>query len=131
VIRVVVADDEVLVRSGVRMILDAHPDIEVVGEAEDGTQAVREVADLQPDIVLMDVRMAGMDGIEATRRITAANSTTRVLVLTTFDHDELVYDAMRAGASAFLLKTTPPEQLVAALRTVTAGDSLLAPVITR
>jgi len=131
VIRAVVADDEALVRGGVRMILEAQPDMEAVGEATDGAQTITCVAALRPDIVLMDVRMPGLDGIEATRRISAAGSSTRVLVLTTFDHDELVYDAMRAGASGFLLKTTPPEQLVAAVRTVVAGESLLAPVITR
>lgn len=130
-IRAVVADDEALVRGGVRMILEAQPDMEVVGEATDGAQTITCVAELRPDIVLMDVRMPGLDGIEATRRISAAGSSTRVLMLTTFDHDELVYDAMRAGASGFLLKTTPPEQLVAAVRIVVAGESLLAPVITR
>jgi DNA-binding NarL/FixJ family response regulator len=131
VIRAVVADDEALVRSGVRMILEAQEDLEVVAEAADGADALDAVARLDPDVVLMDVRMPRLDGIEATRRIAAARSDTRVLMLTTFDHDELVYDAMRAGASGFLLKSAPPEQLTAAVRTVVAGESLLAPVITR
>jgi DNA-binding NarL/FixJ family response regulator len=131
VIRVLVADDEALVRSGVRMILESQEDLEVVAEAADGAEALDAVARLCPDVVLMDVRMPKLDGIEATRRIAAARSESRVLMLTTFDHDELVYDAMRAGASGFLLKSAPPEQLVTAVRTVIAGESLLAPVITR
>jgi DNA-binding NarL/FixJ family response regulator len=130
-IRVLVADDEALVRGGVRMILEAHDELEVVAEATDGAAALEAVARLRPQVVLMDVRMPKLDGIEATRRIAAAGSDTRVLMLTTFDHDELVYDALRAGASGFLLKSAPPEQLIAAVRTVVAGDSLLAPVITR
>ena len=128
--RVVVVDDQALVRGGFAMILGAEPDIDVVGEAEDGLQATRLVAELQPDVVLMDVRMPRMDGIEATRRITAAGRS-HVLVLTTFDLDEYVYDAIRAGASGFLLKDVRPRDLAHAVRTVAAGDSLVAPAVTR
>lgn len=130
-IRVVVADDQTLLRSGFRLILDAQPDIEVVGEAEDGVKAVRLVRSLRPDVVLMDVRMPNLDGLEATRQICGAGSPTRVLVLTTFDVDEYVYRALRAGASGFLLKDVRPEQLVEAVRTTAAGEALLAPAITR
>ena len=129
-LRVVLADDQALVRAGLRMILDAEADLEVVGEAGDGATAVAVIADTTPDVVLMDVRMPGMDGIEATRRATALPDAPRVLMLTTFDLDEHVYDAVRAGASGFLLKEAPPEQLVAAIRTVAAGDRLLAPSVT-
>jgi DNA-binding NarL/FixJ family response regulator len=130
-LRVVLVDDQALVRAGFRMILGAEPDLEVVGEAGDGRAAVEVVAAVQPDVVLMDVRMPEMDGIEATRLITTAGTAPRVLMLTTFDLDELVYDALRAGASGFLLKEAPPEQLVAGVRTVAAGEQLLAPSVTR
>jgi DNA-binding NarL/FixJ family response regulator len=132
VIRVLIADDQALVRGGVRMILEAQPDIEVAGEAADGAEAVALARDLRPDVVLMDVRMPGVDGIEASRRLLAEPGVpSAVLVLTTFDQDEVVYDALRAGAAGFLLKSAPPERLVAAVRTVAAGDALLAPEITR
>jgi DNA-binding NarL/FixJ family response regulator len=130
-LRLALVDDQALVRAGFRMILRAEPDFEVVGEAGDGAQAVELVRATAPDVVLMDVRMPEMDGIEATRRITAEPGAPRVLVLTTFDLDELVYDALRAGASGFLLKEAPPEQLVAGVRTVAAGEQLLAPSVTR
>ena len=128
--RVLVVDDQALVRGGFAMILEAEPDLAVVGEAADGIEAVRLVAERTPDVVLMDVRMPRMDGIEATRRITAA-ARARVLVLTTFDLDEYVYDAVRAGASGFLLKDVPPRDLAHAVRTVAAGNSLVAPSVTR
>jgi DNA-binding NarL/FixJ family response regulator len=131
VIRVVIADDQALVRAGFRMILQTQPDIEVVGEADDGEGALALVRELRPDVVLMDVRMPGIDGLEATRLLVADRLESRVLILTTFDLTEYVYDAMRAGASGFLLKTVPPEQLAAGVRTVAAGDALLAPSITR
>ena len=130
-IRVLIADDQALVRGGFHSILAGQDDIEVVGEAEDGNEAVALVEELHPDVVLMDIRMPGIDGIEATRRIAARGLATRVLVLTTFDVDDYVYEAMKAGASGFLLKTAPPRQLADAVRTVTAGDALLAPSITR
>ena len=130
-IRVVIADDQALVRGGFHSILAGQDDIEVVGEADDGQQAVDVAEQLRPDVVLMDVRMPGLDGIEATRRIAARGIPSRVLVLTTFDADDYVYDAMKAGASGFLLKTAPPKQLVEAVRTVAAGDALLAPSVTR
>jgi DNA-binding NarL/FixJ family response regulator len=131
--RVLIADDQALVRTGFRMILDAEPDIEVVGEAENGSEAVTLSRSLQPDVVLMDIRMPEMDGIEATRRVVAPSdgAAPRVLMLTTFDLDEYVYDALRAGASGFLLKDVPAEQLAAGVRMVAAGDALLAPSITR
>jgi len=128
--RVLVVDDQALVRGGFAMILEAEPDLAVVGEAVDGVEATRLAAELTPDVVLMDVRMPRMDGIEATRRITAAGRS-RVLVLTTFDLDEYVYDAIRAGASGFLLKDVRPRDLGHAVRTVAAGDSLVAPAVTR
>jgi DNA-binding NarL/FixJ family response regulator len=131
VIRVLIADDQALVRGGFQAILAGHEDIEVVGEADNGAAAVELVEELQPDVVLMDIRMPGMDGIEATRRVVARGLRTRVLVLTTFDVDDYVYEAMKAGASGFLLKTAPPRQLADAVRTVAAGDALLAPAITR
>ncbi|HET7068324.1 MAG TPA: response regulator transcription factor [Nocardioides sp.] len=131
-IRVLLCDDQELVRAGFRMILELAGDIEVVGEAADGAACLRAVAELSPDVVLMDVRMPTMDGIEATRRLVAAGSAVRVLVLTTFDLDQHVYDAMRVGASGFLLKDVPREQLVAAVRMVARGDAVLAPaVVTR
>ncbi len=131
--RVVIADDQHLVRTGFRMILATQPDIEVIGEAANGTEAVAVARDLCPDVVLMDIRMPDVDGIEATRRIRsdARTADVRVLILTTFDLDEYVYDALQAGASGFLLKDAPPEQLASAVRTVAAGDALLAPAITR
>jgi DNA-binding NarL/FixJ family response regulator len=128
---VVIADDQALVRGGFRLILAAEDDLEVVGEAENGREAVARVRELRPDVVLMDVRMPVLDGIAATRDIVAERIATRVLVLTTFDADEIVYDAMRAGASGFLLKSAPPAQLVDGVRTVAAGDALMAPTITR
>jgi len=132
-VRVVIADDQQLIRTGFRMILTAEPDIEIVGEAATGTEAVALNRDLRPDVVLMDIRMPELDGIEATRRILAQNQEPKpsVLILTTFDLDEYVYDALRAGASGFLLKDVPAPQLAAAIRTVGEGDALLAPSITR
>jgi DNA-binding NarL/FixJ family response regulator len=130
-ISVVVADDQALVRGGFRMMLDAQADLEVVGEADDGESALAAVRDLRPDVVLMDVRMPVLDGIAATRRIVAESLPSRVLVLTTFDQDDIVYEAMRAGASGFLLKSVPPAKLADGVRTVAAGESLLAPSITR
>jgi DNA-binding NarL/FixJ family response regulator len=129
-IRVLIADDQSLVRAGFRLVLENHPDIEVVGEASNGHEAIHGTARLQPDVVLMDIRMPELDGIAATREITAAHPA-RVLVLTTYDLDEYVYDALQAGASGFLLKDTPPEQLVSAIHVVAAGDALLSPSITR
>jgi DNA-binding NarL/FixJ family response regulator len=131
VIRVLIADDQALMRGGFRMILDAQDDIEVVGEAIDGRDAVEQYRRTSPDVVVMDVRMPSMDGIEATRRLTATDPPARVLVLTTFDLDEYVYEALRAGASGFLLKDRPPEELVAAVRVVAAGEALIAPSVTR
>ena len=131
-LRVLLADDQTLVRTGFRMILKAERDIEVVGEAADGAQAVAAARRLRPDVVVMDVRMPNMDGLEATRQILAeAHGQTRVLMLTTFDLDEYVYGALRAGASGFLLKDGPADQLLSAIRTVTDGGALLAPTITR
>jgi DNA-binding NarL/FixJ family response regulator len=133
VIRVLVVDDQALVRAGFRMILEAEPDLVVAGEAATGDEAVAQVAADAPDVVLMDVRMPGTDGIEATRRILhdPDRGGLRVIMLTTFDMDEYVYDALRAGASGFLLKDVPPEQLVDGIRAVVSGESLLAPSITR
>ena len=130
-IQILLADDQALVRGGFRLILEAEPDIEVVGEAADGEQAVAGALQTRPDVVLMDIRMPVLDGIEATRRLIPRLNTTRVVMLTTFDLDNYVVDAFRAGASGFLLKTAPPPQLVAAIRTVHAGDGLLAPASTR
>jgi DNA-binding NarL/FixJ family response regulator len=131
-IRVLLADDQALVRTGFRMILKAEPDIDVVGEAADGAQAIDAVRRLQPDVVVMDVRMPHVDGLEATRRILSAPAArARVLMLTTFDLDEHVYDALRAGASGFLLKDGPADQLVAAIRSIADGGALLAPTVTR
>ncbi len=130
-IRVLVADDQALVRGGFRMILEAQKDIEVVAEAEDGREALAKAGELRPDVVLMDIRMPELDGLEATRRLLGGDGDARVLILTTFDADEYVYEAMKAGASGFLLKDVRPEQLAEAVRTVAAGDALLAPAITR
>jgi DNA-binding NarL/FixJ family response regulator len=130
-IRVLLCDDQALVRSGFRMILDARDDLEVVGEAEDGREAIALARKLSPDVILMDVRMPNLDGVEATRRLVAAGSSARILILTTFDLDEYVYNALRAGASGFLLKDVQPAQLVDAIRVVAAGDALLAPSVTR
>ena len=130
-IRVVIADDQGLVRGGFRMILDSQKDIDVVAEAENGHEALAKAAELEPDVVLMDIRMPEMDGLEATRRLLSGDGRTRVLILTTFDADEYVYEAMKAGASGFLLKDVRPEQLAEAVRVVAAGDALLAPAITR
>ncbi|WP_326753880.1 response regulator transcription factor [Streptomyces hirsutus] len=130
-IRVLVADDQQMVRQGFTVLLNTYPDIEVVGQAVDGLDAVAQVADLAPDVVLMDIRMPELGGIEATRRITAATPHIRVLVLTTFDLDEYVYEALRAGASGFLLKDASSDQLAEAVRVVAAGEALLAPGITR
>jgi DNA-binding NarL/FixJ family response regulator len=129
---VLIVDDQALVRAGFRMILEAEEDVEVVGEAGNGLEAVAAAQRLKPDVVLMDVRMPEMDGIEATRRLLADTGTSaKVVMLTTFDMDEYVYDALRAGASGFLLKDVPPEQLVAGIRAVASGDALLAPSVTR
>jgi DNA-binding NarL/FixJ family response regulator len=132
-VRVVVADDQALVRAGFRLLVDSDPDLEVVGEAVDGTEAVEAARRERPDVVLMDIRMPRMDGLEATRQITAdaTLAEVRVLMLTTFDLDEYVYQALRVGASGFLLKDTPPADLLAAIRVVASGDALLAPGITR
>jgi DNA-binding NarL/FixJ family response regulator len=136
-LRVLVVDDQVLVRAGFRMIIEAQPDLTVVAEAADGEAAVRLTRRFRPDVVLMDVRMPGLDGLEATRRILQSNDDLpsspppRILILTTFDLDEFVYAALQSGAAGFLLKDTSPEQLVAAVRTVVVGDALLAPSITR
>jgi DNA-binding NarL/FixJ family response regulator len=133
VIRVLVADDQTLVRAGFRVLVESAPDLEVVGEAGDGVEAVELAGQRRPDVVLMDIRMPRMDGLEATRRIVALDPAggVRVLVLTTFDLDEYVYQALRAGASGFLLKDTPPADLLAGIRVVAAGDALLAPAVTR
>jgi DNA-binding NarL/FixJ family response regulator len=131
VIKVVICDDEALVREGFRLILEAQADIEVVGEAANGREAVEQVALRKPDVVLMDIRMPGMDGIEATRRILAREPAPQVLILTTFDLDEYVYRALSAGASGFLLKNAPPGELADAVRTVARGEALLAPEVVR
>src|SRR5881409_2523211 len=131
-VRVLIVDDQALVRTGFRMILEAEEDIEVVGEAADGIEAIAEARQLTPDVVLMDVRMPELDGIEATRRLLGNGPVeTKVVMLTTFDMDEYVYDALRAGASGFLLKDVPPEQLVDGIRADAKGDALLAPSVTR
>ena len=130
-IRTLVVDDQALVRGGLRAMLEAHDDIDVVGEAGDGAEAVEQARLRRPDVVLMDIRMPRMDGIEATRRLSAADRPPRVLILTTFDVDEYVYEAMRAGAAGFLLKDTAPAKLAHGVRTVAAGEALLAPTVTR
>lgn len=130
-VTVVIADDEALVRGGLRLIVDAAPDMEVVGEAGDGAEAVQLVRQLEPDVILLDVQMPVADGIEATRRINQSGARTNVLILTTFNRDEYLYEAMKAGASGYLLKSSPPEQLVNAIRVVATGDALLSPAITR
>jgi DNA-binding NarL/FixJ family response regulator len=130
-IRVLVADDQSMVRAGFRMLLAHETDIEVVAEASNGFEAVLKAARVRPTVVLMDIRMPELDGLEATRRILAADDVTRILILTTFDLDEYIYEALRAGASGFVLKDDPPEQLIAAIRTVAAGDAQLSPSITK
>ena len=130
-IRVLLADDQALVRSGFQMILSAQPEIEVVGEAESGRQAIDLANRLAPDVILMDVRMPNVDGLEATRRLVELGTTARIVILTTFDLDEYVYAAIRAGASGFLLKDVRPQQLVEAIEVVAAGDALLAPSVTQ
>ncbi|MDF3141368.1 MULTISPECIES: response regulator transcription factor [unclassified Streptomyces] len=128
---VLIVDDQALQRLGFSMLMEQHPDLSVVGEATHGAEAVRMTAELHPDVVLMDVRMPGMDGIEATRRIVTSGGRSRVLVMTTFDLDEYAYDALRAGASGFLLKDALPEELVAGIRAVAAGDAVISPGLTR
>jgi DNA-binding NarL/FixJ family response regulator len=130
-IRVLVADDQSMVRAGFRMLLSGEPDIEVVAEASNGIEAVDKVARFRPTVVLMDIRMPELDGLQATRRILSDDQSTRVLILTTFDLDEYVYEALRAGASGFVLKDDPPEQLLAAIRIVAGGEALLSPAITK
>ena len=130
-IRVLIVDDQALVRAGFRMILEAQPDLEVVGEAGDGSAAIDAVRTLRPDVVLMDVRMPGVDGIEATRRLTEAGVPGKIVILTTYDLDEYVFDALAAGASGFLLKHVPPEELVRGVRVAASGEALLAPSITK
>jgi DNA-binding NarL/FixJ family response regulator len=128
---VMIADDQALVRVGLRKILESEPELMVAGEAGDGDEAVARARDLRPDVVLMDIRMPVLDGIEATRRIVAAQPATRILILTTFGLDTYVFDALRAGASGFMLKDAPPEEIAAAVRIVASGDALLAPAVTR
>ena len=130
-IRVLIVDDQALVRAGFRMILEAQPDIEVVGEAENGLAAIEAARGLRPDVVLMDIRMPGLDGIESTRRLTAMGLDAHVVILTTYDLDEYVFDALAAGATGFLLKHVPPEELVHGVRIAAGGESLLAPSVTR
>lgn len=131
IIRVAVVDDQALMRTGFRMILDSEPTIEVVGEADNGVTAIAMIERERPDVVLMDIRMPELDGVEATRRLTDADNPARILILTTFDLDDYVYGALRAGAAGFLLKDTPPEKLIEAVQVVAAGEALLAPSITR
>jgi DNA-binding NarL/FixJ family response regulator len=128
---ILLVDDQELLRMGFRMVLEAQPDLEVAGEAGDGREAIELVASLEPDVVLMDVRMPGIDGVEATRRIVEAGATSRVIILTTFDLDEYAYAALRAGASGFLLKDAPPADLLSAIRAVASGDAVVAPSTTR
>ena len=130
-IRTLVVDDQSMVRAGLRMLLAEEPDIEVVAEAGNGLDAIAQAARFRPEVILMDIRMPELDGLEATRRILAADATAKVLILTTFNLEEYVYEALRAGASGFVLKDDPPEQLIAAVRTIAAGDALLSPLVTR
>jgi DNA-binding NarL/FixJ family response regulator len=130
-IRVLVADDQSMVRAGFRMLLSGESDIEVVAEASNGLEAVDKAARFSPTVVLMDIRMPELDGLEATRRILAADTGVRILILTTFDLDEYIYEALRAGASGFVLKDDPPEQLLAAIRTIASGEALLSPAVTK
>ncbi|PBC85785.1 two component transcriptional regulator, LuxR family [Streptomyces sp. 2224.1] len=130
-IRVLIADDQAMIRGSFAVLLNAQPDIEVVGEADNGAEAVRQVAEHAPDVALMDIRMPELDGLEATRRITESGSLTKILMLTTFDLDEYVYEALRAGASGFLLKTSSAHELAAAVRTIATGGALLAPTVTK
>ena len=130
-ISVLLADDEVMVRAGLRFVLEAEENIEVVGEASDGEEAVQLTLELEPDVLLMDIRMPHVDGIEASRRLAAADASAHVLLLTTFDQDDYLFRALRAGTSGFLLKSAPPEELIRGIRTVAAGDALLAPAVTR
>ena len=129
--RVVVADDQALVRAGLKMVLEAEDDIEVVGEAADGEQVLEIARRTRPDVVLMDIRMPVLDGLEASRRLLARDDPPKILVLTTFDEEEYLYEALRAGTSGFLLKVSPPEQLIGAIRTVAAGNALIDPAVTR
>ena len=131
IIRVLVADDQSMVRAGFRMLLAGEPDIEVVAEASNGLEAIAKTTRYRPTVVLMDIRMPELDGLEATRRILAADDAPRILILTTFDLDDYVYDALCAGASGFVLKDDPPEQLLSAIRIVAAGDALLSPAVTK
>jgi DNA-binding NarL/FixJ family response regulator len=130
-IRVLVADDQSMIRAGFRMLLKDEDGIEVVAEAEDGLEAVEKAARFSPSVTLMDIRMPNLDGLEATRRILAADESARILILTTFGLEEYIYEALQAGASGFVLKDDPPEQLIAAIRTVAAGDALLSPTVTK
>jgi DNA-binding NarL/FixJ family response regulator len=130
-IRVLIADDQAMVRAGLQLLLSAEPDIEVVAMAGTGREAVAQAARFDPDVVLMDIRMPEMDGLDATRRILAADESARILVLTTFSLDEYVYEALRTGASGFVLKDDPPESLIAAVRTIASGDALLSPAVTQ
>jgi DNA-binding NarL/FixJ family response regulator len=130
-IRTLVVDDQSMVRAGLHMLLAEEPDIDVVAEASNGAEAIAQVDRYRPDVVLMDIRMPVLDGLEATRRILAGHATVKVLILTTFDLDDYVYEALRAGASGFVLKDDPPEQLIAAVRTIAAGEALLSPSVTR
>jgi DNA-binding NarL/FixJ family response regulator len=130
-VRVLIADDQSMVRAGFRMLLSGEPDIEVVAEASNGLEAVDKAARFRPTVILMDIRMPELDGLQATRRILAADNDARILILTTFDLDEYVYEALRAGASGFVLKDDPPEQLLAAVRIVATGEALLSPAITK
>jgi DNA-binding NarL/FixJ family response regulator len=130
-IRVLIADDQSMVRAGFRLLLADEDDIDVVAEADNGIEAVAKAARFHPSVVLMDIRMPELDGLEATRRILAADAGARIVILTTFDLDEYIYEALKAGASGFVLKDDPPEQLIAAIRTVAAGDGLLSPAVTR
>jgi len=130
-IRILLVDDDPLLRLGFRLVLESQPDLSVVGEAADGAAAVRRTAELDPDVVVMDVRMPGMDGIEATREIVREHGRSRVLILTTFDIDEYAFPGLRAGASGFLLKNVPPDDLLSAIRAVASGDAVVAPSVTR